>query len=322
MTALITADWHHTEQARDRYRFRAMSFIADLIDKHKVDQLIILGDLTHNKNHHSDVLVNDIVDLLNDLASICQLYINQGNHDYVEADTAFFHFVRLLEGVRWYRLPTRTFIKGLGEVLFLPHTRDHTKDWAGVDWSRLDWIFAHNAFEGALSETGKKLRGIPLDVFPDGVPIIAGDIHKPQKLGWLTYVGSPYTQKFGDDYKPRVLLIDRGEIVSIPVPGPQKVLIEVDSMVELDDAMQTCSTDDMIKVRYRLPSDQREHWPQMLKTIKDTVPGAIVQPIVEKAQSLPWESKAGKSDKELVQAYGDQQKLSKDTMDIGYELIA
>jgi DNA repair exonuclease SbcCD nuclease subunit len=328
MTALVTADWHLTEQRKDRYRFRAMEFIAEQVDKHEVDQLIILGDLTHNKNHHPDTLVNDIVDLLQGLSCLCEVYIPQGNHDYIEADTPFFHFVRWLKNVHWIQRPMTTQLKGLGRVCFLPHTRDHQKDWAGVKdvWDDCDLIFAHNAFEGARSENSSLLHGIPLDIFPRDVPIISGDIHKPQRLQQLTYVGSPYTQKYGDNYEPRVLLLHdldestRPGIESIPVPGPQKRLIELYEG-RMDFAKYQNYKDDMVKVRVHLTNKEREEWPTIRDNIKKWFSDVVVEPILERTAPLPWEETATlKDDKELIREYGVQQKLSREAMDVGYGL--
>jgi len=67
--------------------------------------------------------------------------------------------------VRWLNKVTRLAI-GKADCLFLPHTRDYKKDWAELpDLEEITWVFAHNTFEGASSEHGKKLSGIPTDMF-------------------------------------------------------------------------------------------------------------------------------------------------------------
>lgn len=320
---LVTADWHHTEKPKDRYRFDAMDFICQLIDKHEVKQLVMLGDLAHNKDHHPAALVNDIVDLLYDISKTCDVYVDQGNHD-IAADTPFFQFVRWLPDVHWIRRPTFRHLDGIGPVGFLPHTRDYEKDWKDLysRWEGCAIIFAHNAFEGAISETGKKLeRTIPLNIFPPGIQIISGDVHKPQKYGDLIYVGAPYTQKYGDDYEPRVLLIQDGKIESIEVPGPQKRLFEVSSLEELDENLLECSQEDMIKVRYHLKTADRDKWPELVATVKKHNPGVILQPILEKRELARLPVQSSKNDKELVKEYGKQQKLSPEAMVTGYELI-
>ena len=322
MAILVTADGHLIDQARERYRFAAMEFISDCIEKYKVDTLIVLGDLTHNKNHHSDTLVNDVVEVLYQFSRLCEVVVLQGNHDYVEADTAFFYFVRLLKNVQWIRQTVMKRIEGLGLCCFLPHTRDYEKDWAGIKqvWADANLIFAHNSFEGAVGENGRKLPGIPLSVFPEGIPIISGDIHKPQAIGMLTYVGAPYRQKYGDDFEPRLLLLNNGGMETIPVPGPQKQLFDITDLNELKKLRY--ADGDMLKVRYHLPTSERERWPEIKKKIQRVCENALIQPVLE-TQSLgrPVVRSKLRDDKQLVQDYGRQQNLSAEMLDTGVAFL-
>ena len=105
MPTLLTADWHLSDQSKERYRFKALEFLLDLVADRHVERFIILGDLTHNKNYHSDTLVNDVVGYLHEFAKLCPVYILQGNHDYISADNAFFQFVRLLKDIHWIWTP-------------------------------------------------------------------------------------------------------------------------------------------------------------------------------------------------------------------------
>lgn len=327
MSILVTADLHLTASAKDRYRFQAMEFLADMITERDVDHLIILGDITHEKNYHPDTLVNDVVDLLYNFSCLCPVDILQGNHDYVEAETPFFHFVRLLKDVHWIRFPTIKSIKGLGECVFLPHTRNYKKDWVGVRqfWDKANLIFAHNAFEGAVADTGKKLGGIPLDVLPGKIPVISGDVHKPQRLSpYFDYVGAPYTQKYGDDYIPRVLLLDNGGMESVEVPGPQKVLHEVDSPEQIKH-LPFPYYDDMVKVRYYLTTREKHRWPEIKAEIQKHFKGVsslLIQPVLEKKELARLSTKVTtKEDKELVARYGKQQGFSPEVMVIGHEIV-
>lgn len=327
MPILVTADLHLTANPKDRYRFQAMEFLADMITERDVDRLIILGDITHEKNYHSDTLVNDVVDLLYNFSCLCPLDIMQGNHDYVEADTPFFHFVRLLKDVSWIRLPTLKHIDGLGECCFLPHTRNYKKDWNAIKefWHDAKLIFAHNAFEGALADTGKKLGGIPLGALPDKIRVISGDIHKPQQLSpYFDYVGSPYTQKYGDDYVPRVLLFADNEWESIEVAGPQKILHEVDSPEQIKH-LPFPYYDDMVKVRYYLTRGEKSRWPEIKAEIQAHFKGVaslLIQPVLEKKELARLSTKVTtQEDKDLVTQYGKQQGFPPDVMVTGHELV-
>jgi hypothetical protein len=226
MTALAIADLHLSEKARDEYRFAVMDNIATLIEKHSVSTLMILGDLTESKDYHPATLVNDVVDIIYSFSCLADVIILTGNHDYTQTDCPFFHFLRRFKRVRWVNKVTMLDLD-IGQCLFLPHTRDWETEWALVgDTPDLDWIFAHNTFEGSETEYGKKLSGIPTDIFPRGVKVIAGDVHTPQTVGPVTYVGAPYLIDFGDSFVPRALLLKSdGSMKSISLPGPQKRLL-------------------------------------------------------------------------------------------------
>jgi hypothetical protein len=201
-----------------------MDTIAALIKKHKVDELIVLGDLTEEKDYHPATLVNALVDVIYSFSQLCEVIILRGNHDYTSIDCPFFQFLRRMDRVRWLNTVTRLKLS-IGDCLFLPHTRDYKTDWAKLpQLEELDWIFAHNTFEGSVTEHGKRLSGIPTTFFDD-FRVISGDIHAPQDVGSVRYVGAPYQIDFGDLFEPRVLLLDRMGIKSISVFGPQKRLL-------------------------------------------------------------------------------------------------
>ena len=188
----------------------------------------------------------------------------------------------------------------------------------------INFIFAHNAFEGAIAETGRRLSGIPLSVLPEGIPIISGDIHQPQRVGdYLTYVGSPYTQKYGDNFEPRVLLLDNGIAESIPVPGPQKRLFDISSADEVTPKTFPFEKGDMLKVRFHLRTTDCDHWPGIKKALWQYFGDAAqIVPILEQTH-LPQQrsTQSDKNDKQLVREFGEQQKASPDTMVTGYELL-
>jgi hypothetical protein len=118
-----------------------------------------------------------------------------------------------------------------------------------------------------------------------------------------------------------VLLIpDQGVFQSIPVPGPQKRLIELQSG-RMDFAQYQKYKDDMVKVRVHLTNKEREEWPTIRDNIKKWFSDVVVEPILERTAPLPWEETATlKDDKELIREYGVQQKLSREAMDVGYGL--
>ena len=262
MTAtLVTSDLHLAESPRDSYRLRWFEQLPALAQEHGVDRVLVLGDVTEVKEGHRAGLVNAVVDGFAALAAVAQVYVLRGNHDYVAEDVPFFKFLSRVPRVRWVNEPALLRLRGLDSCLLLPHCRDPAAEWAGVDM-RADWIFAHQTFEGSDAGRGHKLSGISRGIFPKGARVVSGDVHLPQQLGAVTYVGAPYHVTFGDEYEPRVLLLEGSKMRSVPTAGPQKRLITTsgrDPLGALDVAhplkvISPLNRGDMVKVRIELPA--------------------------------------------------------------------
>lgn len=266
MKILATADLHLNDRHRDRYRHDFQQWLQRTAWEHRVDHVIILGDLTEEKDNHPAWLVNKIVDHMKRLSRCAPVTILRGNHDYLDIGSPFFEFLGKFEGIKWIGTPNAQHLPG---KLFLPHTRD-PKTWDKLDLKKFGWIYTHNTFEGATSESGRTMRGIPTSVFPPGPVVISGDVHLPQRIGPVTYVGAPYTVDFGDRFQPRVLLIDGTKVTSIPCPGVQKRLLEMNWLPEGTDMQvlteafgKKVKKGDLVKIRVNLTPDQQQYWKEI-----------------------------------------------------------
>ncbi len=266
-STLVSGDLHLTDLPREDYRHVFMEkTLPTMLREHKCSRLILLGDITHEKSNHSAELVNRIASEIEALAKICRVVVLAGNHDRVGDNIPFFEFLNKLNCVTWISKPTI-----IGDEAFLPHTKDYRKDWKGLNFSSLEWVFAHQTFQGA-NVGPRKLEGIPLDYFPPKSNIISGDIHVPQIIkndGSIVvyYVGAPYRVNYGDGYTPKIMIIEKGYLPKFfPVPGPKKVLLEIKSIQDLLDG-KTYIQGDMLKIRVML--NQFEKWPEIKKEIQD-----------------------------------------------------
>lgn len=285
MRRLVTSDWQLADNSRDRYRTDwVVKEIPRLVEKYKPDQLLVLGDLTEHKDNHPASLVNEMVTFFSLISRETQVIILQGNHDFLNKNHPFFEFLVTVgtgEAIKWISMPSV-----LDNCLYLPHTRDYKKDWQGVSFKGHDYIFAHNIFEG-VKANGQTLSGIPTTIFPDNSFVIAGDVHEPQDVDCVTYVGSPVLCDFGDNYQPRVLLLDDLKVKSIKVNWQQKRLVEI----HWKDGLQFRRTGDfnagdIVKVKSHITRDQVPHWDNMRKHLEKwaEAEGVIlntIQPIVE-----------------------------------------
>lgn len=336
MSVLVTADLHFSDNPRDNYRHVFVDTLIATIQEYDVKTLLVLGDLTEKKDKHSAWLVNQVAEHFNVLSSWVKIIILQGNHDALDVECPFFRFLHLIRSprrIRWISDPTETDIEGLGRCLFLPHTHDYRKRWENLFRSNtFDFIFAHNTFDGTISESGMTLDGVPTSVFPKGVPVIAGDIHKPQQVGPVTYVGSPYLIDFGDDFEPRMLLIKpSGKIESIACPGPQKRIVHASDVLSDDmTIVGTLNPDDVIKVKVEVTREEYSRWNEIQRKIREWSEdnGAnvhTIQPIVEAAgsqreQRKGTNSKERESDEKLIKRYAAGMRLGSKIVRVGLSI--
>ena len=224
---LLASDLHLTAKRRDAYRWQVFDFLAMHIERlcalHSWYDLtvVLCGDLVDAKDRHPAALVDPLVAAITRLAKFADVVLLEGNHDYIDHNEPFFGFLDRLDGVTYIKDPGPMDIAGMN-VLMLPHRRDWS---TGSEWrrrtpltpktyradgpipDRYDYILAHQTFNGAMASNGDRMEGVPLSAMAvemtNGAPVLSGDIHVPQKIGNVTYVGSPHPVCFGDDYEDR-----------------------------------------------------------------------------------------------------------------------
>jgi len=327
---LITADLHLNANPRDEYRHEFQKELRAMVRKYKPAGVALLGDLTDFKDEHPAVLVNRIVDHLYRLAQLAPVVVLRGNHD-MAGEPAFFAFAGRSEGIWWVGAPTMpgelenaptALLEALGKALFLPHSHDPRREWADLPkWAR--WIFAHQTFAGARNERGTVLDGAPPSLIPKGARVVSGDVHVPQD-GLVTYVGAPYTIDFGDDYAPRVLLLQNDKLTSLPCTGPQKRLI----IFKHGNTIHNAKPGDIVKIQVQLDRGDYARWGE----IKDKAASwaqklelnvHMIQPVVAAAARMSSKRPRSepKSDRELVENYAKAAKLDELTVKVGMNLL-
>jgi len=258
MSYLLTADTHFTDQAKDAYRFDIFKWLRQQQKLHKPEATFLLGDLTAQKDKHSSFLTNKLVEGVLSLEP--PLFILKGNHDYIDPDFAFFKFLRHIEGIRFISKPTEWHHIGL-----LPHIRGQQEFDEAVRSFKdeLDFLFIHQCVEGAIAETGARLSGTSTAAIEENPPrlgVYAGDIHRPQQVGIVTYVGAPYHVRFGDAFDPRVLLLHKnGKSENLHFDCPRKWSLTVRSADEIIGNKQLFEGD-QIKVTIELASEEATEW--------------------------------------------------------------
>lgn len=306
MTVLITSDLHLTTSPHDEHRWGLFDWLCD--NSKDVDELLLLGDLTNPKDNHPGILVNRLKESIDKLADHFRfVYMLYGNHDGLTPDQPFWKFLHNIKpNVYFVHQPSYVELS-IGKALLVP---------AGTDWGTLtqvkgiSWIFTHATFEGAISETGFRLSGVSLEhVERLGLPIISGDIHKPQIIGELVeYVGAPYHIRFGDQYKPRVMHInDQGARSDLYYPAPLKRVYDITSLSDLDDL--PIDHNQYAKIRVHLDRGELTDWPLIQDAIRQLSENAGWKEVRAELVIKQGDQKIGrtesdrKSPEELVEEY-------------------
>lgn len=253
---LLSGDWHLDEDPDNEYRWGIFGQVRKLVLNRDISHVYCLGDMLDRKDRFSAQFVNRLVAELKETGSLIPFSILRGNHDTPLRGPAFFEFANDFPfDIKYISEPTPR-----GRLILLPHTVNPAEAWRGIAWRDFHCALMHVTIAGAITENGFKLTaGQRLPLLPRHLKLYSGDIHTPQIVRNITYVGAPHPVKFGDRYPCRVLLLDENtfEIAEeVELPATRKHVIEISSL----DELPTVKPGDRAKIRFRLPSEQIDKW--------------------------------------------------------------
>lgn len=286
MNSLFISDLHLTANPRDEYRWQIFPWLVATIIRCEVRSLFILGDLTEQKNYHPSELVNRVVfqtlRLYRETGNLLDITILRGNHDGPDWNSAFFRFMGAYPCISFIEHAHSTSIDGK-RILFLPHARDPESEWRLPDeeWEKAEIILTHMTFSGVRAENDQALSGWDQRAFFDRAKgaewIISGDIHVPQKIGRVEYVGAPYPIRFGDSFRGRaLLLLDWKKSESLFPDLIQRGVLRLSPRDDLGKLLSKFKKGDQIKA---VVSGLREgaEWPAMKSRILEACAGRGVE---------------------------------------------
>lgn len=303
----------------------------------EVKTILIMGDLTDAKDRHSASLVNQIVDALSALARrVEEVVLIAGNHDWLMRHEAFFRFLNHIPNVRFITQPTEDDLDGR-RVMFMPYSKNPRGDWSSLDLHTFqpDLIFMHQTVAGSIASNGDEMPGEDLPLLPASARVYSGDIHVPQVVKLkegpaVTYVGSPYHVHFGDDFSPRVMMLDRRcrEHWLTDFKTPRRVSLKAKSL----RAVKSLDLDpgDQIKLKFELPVEDHHRWAAIKREAIEILESRDV--IVEGIELLSNKpdsritsenqpAQAQLSTATLVTDFAHAEGLPGDVLDIGLDLL-
>ena len=198
MKLLIFSDLHLGKRASNSYFLdldkKVISLICEKVVRSKVEKVIFLGDLFHNRSESTPKVLGTARIILNQLNALnIPIIMILGNHCTYYSNKKDANYYRIFEGL----FPNIIFVEDFyedGELLHVGWLQTPEEEVKYKELSKkYKWIFGHFEFKGtAMSEYYKTTSGIEnenLDSF-----IFSGHIHQRAQVGNLHYVGSPYPQ--------------------------------------------------------------------------------------------------------------------------------
>lgn len=272
MNTLIISDLHLTENVHEEYRWTVFKNAKEYLKKHNIPDLFILGDLLDKKDRHPSELVNHLINELVECSKIAHVTILKGNHDYLKPEHPFLDFLDHIDNITWVDKP-QVISNDLNLTLWLPHSKTPEVDWKDIDYKDIDYIFMHQSVIGCkVSNMFEMNHGLNLKWLTSrtDAKIYSGDIHVPQDIDALTYIGTPHPIAFGDHYQSRMLhLTDEGH-VEIPLNTIQRLALTITSLNDLKYNCKLYSTKagDHLKIRIKLPHSELSQWSDLKQVIQ------------------------------------------------------
>lgn len=318
---LLTSDWHLTDQPEDEYRWRIFDHIIAAAAQYPVNEIFILGDIVDRKDRFPASFVNRLVESLTETreAAGCPVIILRGNHDTTLRPPNFWEFLNEIPGIQYV---TGTTIHG--NILLLPFAANPKEEWRHLRLSDFKAVFMHATVSGVVVGDGVVLENDKMPILPRGCKIYSGDIHHPQRMGSVEYVGAPHPVKFGDDYHCRMLLLDEQTCAiagQIDLPGPRKLMANIKSLDDLKGL--TVSSGDQIKIRLNCKPEDIEQLDGVQAGIAEwarrrglNVAGTE---IIVNTRAQPVD--INQSPTAILQQFAEQQGLSESVLALGLELL-
>jgi len=326
--ALLVSDLHLTANPADEYRWALFPWLWHQLVINKCRTLFIGGDITDAKDYHGAELVNRLTRAMVQTAShVEQIIINRGNHDYLREGHTFFEFLNLWPNIRYFTKPADLSAEG-ESVLLLPYSKNPAQDWAALSLADYQYLFMHQTLAGSVSSNGQRMEGDLMPELHRVGKIWSGDIHVPQVIGPVEYIGSPYPVHFGDSFRGRAVLLDAdGKPSNLRFPSIRRMALKVDSLDAI--VAQRLSAKDQVKIELTMTAAEAHEW----KAIKR----AIIEHVASTGAELHGLSLAIKADRKRVDAvkhgqaartprgtvlaYVEAEDLGANALQVGLELL-
>ena len=209
--------------------------VGELARKYQVKRIFLLGDVFELKDRIPARIMILFADAIANYP--CPLTILKGNHDYAEDDYAPIKLL-LREGKIDFISEPDIYNYDYGtSFLMFPYYRKYDQfkeEWIKIHnrekLSDIRFFLFHNTVPGSKFANNLKAEGEFDLPTMKGVRYLAGDIHLPQRVGPIQYLGSPYQVDFGEEGQEKFVYLYKTNIdllTSVELNYPKFVSIEL-----------------------------------------------------------------------------------------------
>jgi hypothetical protein len=334
---LLTCDLHLTDSLVEAYRWDVFKFIKEACKKYNVNHIFILGDTTDRVDRHSGELLNKFARALSNLhdETGAQIWITQGNHDRQIKGTPYWEILNKLGTAVQYITEPINF--GYQNVLILPFSTNPLEEWKNFDLATYNAILMHQTVAGSLVEGDYKLEvdSNPMPSLSDKVVAYSGDVHRPQTVGRITYIGAPHPVKYSESWPNRFIIIKDSkwkEPISEWIRPVHRDIYDLDRDCD-DRVLLGLQKGDQIRIRYHLTAKDLTEWPVKEEywkkwCSKKGIYLASLEAILSDDITTDTDTKEEKAStlellnpEEALKLYASEEKLSEDVINVGLELM-
>lgn len=226
---LFTADWQVTSRNLDMIG-RVEERIWELHNRTKIAALVHCGDVKHILNPIDGRVTNYLLDMVGRMRKTFRVLVLLGNHDKLsnQADAGNWFPVLDAAGAETFTEPAVVKVEDWRLHMLPYHSNlEQVKDWARglrANANPNDSVLVmHETVVGAQLPGKSADSGLTLgDLHHQRYKVIlGGHIHKPQRIGNLIYVGSPFAHDWGEvnQRKYFVSLREEPEQLGLDLPG-------------------------------------------------------------------------------------------------------
>lgn len=200
--------------------------LAKMMADHHCEAIWDLGDTTDDR---TSIPVQTIDTVLHGIAPFASSRANNlkliGNHEQTYKNTKVHPGImyemafNVIEGCEEWTIGGRTVIG-----VSFPYKDAETAQWVKTKLAEKPGsiVIGHLQVEGSSTAAGTSLEGWTQSVFKQAGIVLLGHVHRPQTLGKIHYIGSPFQQNFGESGEQKraaVLDLDTLQVEWVPFEG-------------------------------------------------------------------------------------------------------